>query len=408
MKKLLSMVLLLALVTPQAYASKARLLALGMDEIDNEGSYYIDDVRNIFLNVANVNNYSDTLIFEWGDEGNALGDGRAALDNDDDPKAQGGFLMNSGSFVFGAYLGNESNTSSLLKIASSSQTSLDGGGGQHQLLQTTDNQIDLFLGSEASGVQWGMNVLYSSSEEESQNSEDEGYAVRFGAIGEKWNTFANIGIGSNSKRTFTVNGGGTHEFDGSLGLHIGGGYDIHDDARVYGYVKNFGWDQKDTTASTANQDVEGEFTIYSVGYGYTKELSDGTLYTDLSFKKKDIEIKYSAKAEASNTLVPLTIGYEAEATSWLKLRGSVTQNLYGKRNNDNYDSLNDVVEQLAIAEFGADSSGKDATIRDTTDVRAGASLMFGDLTVDGLLGTTTDGSLNFDEAMTRVGATYSF
>ena len=69
MKKLLSIALLMALISPQAFATKARLIALGMDELDNEGSYYIEDSRNIFLNAANVNDYADTVIFEWGEDG---------------------------------------------------------------------------------------------------------------------------------------------------------------------------------------------------------------------------------------------------------------------------------------------------------------------------------------------------
>lgn len=46
---------LFALASTSVFASQARLLALGMNETDNEGMYYISDARNIFLNPAYIN-----------------------------------------------------------------------------------------------------------------------------------------------------------------------------------------------------------------------------------------------------------------------------------------------------------------------------------------------------------------
>ena len=116
------LVLLLMAAMVPANATIARLKALGMDETDNEGSYYIQDDRNIFLNVANINNYGDSVILEWGGNGLTLGGAGAsslAADDDASPKAKGGFLRKSGDNVYGVYLGNESNTSTLLRALGS-------------------------------------------------------------------------------------------------------------------------------------------------------------------------------------------------------------------------------------------------------------------------------------------------
>jgi hypothetical protein len=99
--------------------------------------------------------------------------------------------------------------------------------------------------------------------------------------------------------------------------------------------------------------------------------------------------------------LPVTIGMEAEATSWLTLRGSVTQNVI----------LN--TEETAVLNVA-----KKKTQTNTTNVSAGATLNFGKLKVDGVIGTTgasraaptatEQGVLATDNLLTRVGVTYMF
>jgi hypothetical protein len=112
--------------------------------------------------------------------------------------------------------------------------------------------------------------------------------------------------------------------------------------------------------------------------------------------------------DTTNITLPIVVGLEYDAASWLALRASVVQNVYG----------NSKVDPKA----GSKSSG---TIANTA-VNAGASLKFGELTVDGLISTTADGdasagagtpslstnagngSLRTDALMTRVSMTYRF
>lgn len=418
MKKLLSLALVVLVLSPQAFASRARLLALGMDEIDNEGSYYIHDMRNIFLNSAYVNDYSDKVIMEWGNNGQSVGNanGRASVDADANPKMQGGFLKSAGDFVYGAYFGNESNTASLLRVVGSSATAANGvGANTAQLLNTPDNQLDLFLGSSFGDIQWGANLVYSNNENEEINSKDHGYGSRFGLKADRWNAFANVSLGNKATRTVPLGQAAsavTQEFKGKFGLHVGGGYDITEYGTIYGYYKGFNWEQTDSVGTVGGRGqigtVKGGFNTYSVGYGQRMVADHGTFFSTIYYKSQKVEVKFTNKAEAENVTIPLTFGYEAPATSWLTLRGSVSQNLHGTRTNKNYASLNAVAEQLAIANFGADTAGKDATLVNSTEVRAGASLNFGKLVVDGMIGTAVVGSLSLDQALTRVAATYSF
>ena len=66
MKKVFLGAATLALLSTSAYATKARLLALG-DEI--EDNYYTMDDRYIFTNASFVNNFGDMVVLEYGQEG---------------------------------------------------------------------------------------------------------------------------------------------------------------------------------------------------------------------------------------------------------------------------------------------------------------------------------------------------
>ena len=448
--------LLLGSMVP-ANATIARLQALGMDETDNEGSYYIEDNRNIFLNAGNIHKYADSVVMEWGDAGSNFGSASLQQDTTTSPKAKGGFLKSHGEWTYGIYLGNESNTSALLRgvatgayaSASSAFSSNATVGGDH-MLHGADNQLDLFFGRKGAMFDWGVNLVYTSDEDEANNAEDSAHAVRFGAVAERWNAFINLSTGSESKRTSTYTTtfaaltgetSSTHEFDGKLGLHIGGAYEIKKGMKVYAMAKKFDWDQKDSSATrttavagsgNATLDtqltgalqgrgqqgtVEGGFLTYAVGLGRVHEFGDSKLFTNIEYRSTSIEVKFNNKAEAENVEVPLTFGYEVKATDWLTFRGSVRQYLYGYRKNNNYNSLGIIGKNAADQVFGTDTNNKKVTFDNTTDVNAGMSLTFGRLVIDGLVGFSgNDGVSDGDEAgvfaadrlLTRVGATYSF
>ncbi|MGZ3787658.1 MAG: hypothetical protein ACXVLQ_04005 [Bacteriovorax sp.] len=419
MNKMMMIGSALLVLSSSAFATEARLLALGMNETDNEGMYYIQDGRNIFLNSANVNNYADQLVTEYGSNGldvtaTVPGNGSATVDQNHRPKAQGGVFKKYGGLVYGLYYGNESNTSSLLRIAATQQT------GLATPIPTADNQIDLFVGGDA-GLKWGANVTYAHNKNEVVPSKETAIATRLGVMGSNWDAHLNLSLKSDSETAFT---GGTQEFDGKIGFQAGGSYAI-DKNRIFGYVKHYGWDQKATGVST----IEGDFSSYYIGWGRDFDVNNGDkIFTALTAKKTDINLKYATKAEVRHLIIPLNIGYEAKATEWLTIRGSVVQNIYGKKDNKRVTGtfgtdrdLNTVASNLISAIYGA--NGK-TTIANSTEVNAGATLTFGQLTVDGLLGLTgsnrgtgstglaspnkNQGLLAWDNLESRVGVTYKF
>ena len=379
MKKQLIVALGLAVLATPAFASKARLQALGEDQY---GSFYINDNRNIFYNAAQVNNHKDLLTFEWGDTS-------STTDSVTTPKAEGGFFKTAGNLVYGAQLGSESNTSNGFRAAA-------GAGAVEE-----ENNIDLFVGGDA-GMKWGANVTYSKSadDETSADANQSALRTRLGVIAGDIEGYANVSL-SNKADT------GTQEFKGKLGYQLGAIYNLNEYRVFADYRSNSG---------EADGAVDGDLKAsqIQVGAGRASKLNDkATLFTKAQIQMNKAENDSAtggsfrvAGAGAGNpgcslatnvfceeysaTFIPVVIGLEYDAASWLVLRTSVAQTIWGKQE--------DKDDKKGFAE--------------TTTVNAGAALKFGEMIVDGSIGGTTgstvSGQLNTDTLMSRVSMTYNF
>lgn len=400
MKKL-SLVLALACMSTGAYATKARMLALG--ESKDDGSFYISDYRNMFRNAAHVNNYANMVFMEWGaSAGNAL-----TLDTNEAPKAQGGFVKSAGSFNYGVYLGNESDTIQLLRMTAANSTNL---------LPASDNVLDVFFGGGDS-MKWGVNVVYAKDKNEVTGGtklNDTSHAVRLGVLKDAIDAFVNISTGNNAKREAS---GVTTEYKGKLGYHVGGSYQMGNLTPFVSW-KQGKWDAKETNVATA----AGSFSELQIGAGHTHDVSaTSRVFTKVQYFNESVEVKYSGgTAEGKISKVPLTVGFEADATSWLTLRGSVGHNLMGNTEAKKMAQVKNatVRTNVFIPRYGGVDDTK-STIANSTDVNAGATLNFGNLKLDGLIGFggtsgtvaatgTEKGVLDWDRLLARVGMTYNF
>ncbi len=138
MKKKLGLALAISLLTTGAFASKARLQALGEDE---NGSFFVQDVRNIFYSPAQALYYKDGVAFEWGDTSEVS-------DSNSDPRAEGGILKSYGNMVYGIYFGYEASDGNALR--------------QFAQTGTTEMNNVSFLAAGDAGVQWGAAITYGS------------------------------------------------------------------------------------------------------------------------------------------------------------------------------------------------------------------------------------------------------
>ena len=416
MNKNLVVALGLAVLATPAFATKARLQALGEDSY---GSFYVNDNRNIWLNAANINNHSNLMTYEFG--------GTVDTDNAKTPRGEGGVTMTHGNLVYGVHFGGASNTSNNLRIgAGLAEITVPGGVITANGTSSEQNNVDVFVGGDA-GMKWGANIGYAKESGVSANPRSESLRTRLGVISGDTQAYANINLINTAKGEFSApaptglnvfNGAAT--FQGKLGYQIGATHN---------------WNGSTLFADYRQFDAEGQLTGQSkkdqgikqlqVGIGRVEKLSDKTsLFSKASFVSIDASNdnilaaqagvgSFGAQAceqsaffckEYKSSRVPVVVGLENEAASWLTLRASVSQVVWGTE----------------------EDKSNERSINGTT-VNAGATLKFGELSIDGVVGNTvadgtfsnaastntvggsgTNGTLRTDNLMTRVSMTYKF
>jgi hypothetical protein len=407
MKKIIGLVAGLAVVTAPAFASKARLQALGEDL---SGSFFIDDNRNIFRNAALLNNYGDLVTYEWGDNNIALDDsganaGLGALADKQGPRGEGGVFFKQGSYVYGVQLGDVSNDSHLFRAAALTTANINAANEQ--------NNISFWLAGESS-VKWGASLVYSKAENDAataataQRSSD-AMRLRLGLAATNWEGFASINLGNEVE-----NGDRSRKFKGDLGYQVGGIYKLDSSNTVWAV-----WRKLEGEEKVAKNDLM--LDSKEIGWGRVEKMNDKmTAYLKASVNMLETENEASTGVfggatcasgaasllgcdEYSSTRVPVVVGMEVRATEWLSLRGSLGQNLYGVEEDKN----------------------KERSIAGSTIVSAGASFHLGSFDIDGMIGNNPDagapgaatgpgnngtargaGQLRTDSILSRVSMTY--
>ncbi|EQC45780.1 hypothetical protein M899_1325 [Bacteriovorax sp. BSW11_IV] len=344
MKKHVLLATGLAVLSTSAFATKARMEALGQD---NNGGFYIQDDRNVFRNASALNNTKNYLVTEWGQ----------------DSKAEGGFFREMGSFAYGLYLGNDGD-----------DRPTTPAGFENQ-----QNSIDLMFAGDM-GVKWGARVHYSDFDNKSTNKSAEGMGLGFGMEMGDIKAYANLTLKDESKGSTAL---AADKFDGDR-MNVGASY-------MFSGMTFFA-DYDKSTKEVTNNAVKSEtdYTNLTIGVGKIMEVSStARVFTDVAYATTEEKVKSGTKT--TTTSLPLTIGFEADATSWLTLRGSISQNVF-----INEKKVGSVKE----------------TQGNTTDVAAGATLNFGKLKVDGVIGNDTtngeNGALRTDELMSKVAVHYWF
>ncbi|MFP5386392.1 MAG: hypothetical protein ACLGHN_09960 [Bacteriovoracia bacterium] len=386
MKKQLTVALGLAVLATPVFASKARLQALGED---NYGSQYINDNRNIWLNAAQITNHKDLITYEFGTENTA--------DDAATPRGEAGINKAYGNLVYGLHLGGASTTANAMR-ANSGLTGAD-----------EENNIDVFVGGDA-GLKWGANLGYAraSNEVRANGASSESMRSRLGVIMGDTQAYANVNLINWAKGTDAT----VDKFEGDLGYQIGVIHAMNGNTLFADYRS---FDGENEIAGVKN-DISVK--RLEVGFGRVERLNDRTnLFAKASYVMAETENERLAGVAAGQfnggacdtgnaalsceeyetSQIPVVIGIEADATSWLTLRASVGQTIWGSEEDKN----------------------NERSIVDSTEINAGATLKFGELVVDGVIGNDTDGNttaadgtdsgtIRTDSLMSRVSMTYRF
>ncbi len=380
MKKHILIATGLAVLSTSAFASKARMEALGQNA--ERGSKYFGDDRNVFHNPAHLNNMKNYVVTEWGTA--------AANDTTAAPSAEGGFYREMGSFAYGVHLG------SLVGAHNTERTAADAN------FLSRDNGLDLMFAGDA-GVQWGARVHYSNSKDETGQTHERkngALGLGLGIIMGDLEVYANLDIKDESEGTVATSNA---KWEADMGIHAGASYGWNG-WTFYGSYDKSGAEYNDGTNAAYNPD---DRTALKLGFGRIHEVSNtARVYTDLTYSSSKTETKTSstsATLETKTNELPLNVGFEVDATSWLVLRGSISQPI--------------VINNTEVSgNATAINNGKQVQ-SNQTDVAAGATLNFGKLKVDGVVGTSGNagtansgetGTLSLDRLMTRVAVHYWF
>jgi len=333
MKKTLVVAAGLAVLSTSAYATKARMTALNQDS--GLGSFYIDDERNAFRTAGS---FSGNYVYvEHGasfDRGVTTG------------TAEGGFFRDGASMSYGLYL----NSSEHGQLASSGvATAADPA------------RLDLFLRSN-SGMNWGVRLGYETINIDATNEDGSAFDISVnGDLGgaNVWFTYV--------PGTDALASGGT---DVEADMSIGATYGYGDHTLFAEYSSEGGTD-------VANNEAENTITV---GAGRTMSTDSGMFFYDVALESISNE---GNNGDVSKMALPVTFGFEAQATSWLSWRASIQQSLFGSRDTD-----------------GDKSSAR------TTVFGVGASLNWGSLRLDGVVSNTN--AIGTNDLMSNVSAVYNF
>jgi hypothetical protein len=432
MNKYLTLVLALSVVSAPAFASRARLEALGEG---GDGSYYIDDARDIFLNPAQIVHYKKKLWLETGTDpssastaGNPVsvtpnGTGTNSMDvsgNSLTSRAQGGFSNTFGDFTYGVYLNHDSQkTLQNVSVANGvllKQAANPALGGN--TFVAPDSNIELFFAGEGP-VNWGVSAWFAGNDQSgtvtganTANATSDRTAKQIGArLGVEagaLQVFTTVGIVSKSY----LNDASNTELDGKVGVEAGATYKMND---MTGFAKflDVGSDVQSNAAGFVSANIRD--MAYGIGTGWKKEMTKSTNL--FSRVEADFE-KLGVSGQNVNTWnIPVAVGAEAQALSWLTIRGSIQESVIGEQYGNN--------PLTGGTAFRNSLAG-------TTTVALGLGLTFGDVQIDGLVatggspinatnnsvagntagfGTAPQSSGNFgfgDNMLTRLAVTYNF
>ena len=242
MKKM-TIVAALAALSTSAFASKARMEALGQD--DDRGSYFMMDSRNVFRNPSAVLQMDGHIVTEWGSSDN----------HSSAPGAEGGFFDEAGAFYYGVYLGRGKG---ILGIDGNSDGDFTDAGDS--LFLSKNNRIDFFLAGEA-GVQWGAQFYRRAAEQDVEavlldaqpaaksKQDHNAMGMNAGVMLGDLSAYLNLGLSKEANGAFLGDHGSSaatavkfnakDKFEGEMNLALGGPYKMNDHT-FYGEYRSWG------------------------------------------------------------------------------------------------------------------------------------------------------------------------
>jgi hypothetical protein len=387
-KVLISCTIFAYFIAP-SFASKARMAAFNQD---SHGSRFISDARNVFLNPAYISLYKDFITLEMGQT--------SQVNEETSQRAEGGIFKSAGAYAYGFYFGDERDVNNQFrnKAADVATTSDAGVLSDSDLYE--QNTMSVFFGGGGESLPWGISFKYGAFENQTGLFDDangngtvdggEGVAgdvatstmsMSLGAAYGSMELYLHVGLGDTVSLS---NSASDFEYKSNGSTKVGFIYDFSGDTVFLEYESDE-VELDSATDSWVRTDLE-------VGYGKVHKINDDAqVFSELVYQSISHEnFGFTSDLLTNESRVRVMFGMEVIVKDWLMLRGSVASELYGETSRD--DGTNQVVNGNS----------------DTTEVRAGASLTYGDFQVDGIIGNEETLATDTPNTYSKVSMTYKF
>jgi len=378
MKKLL-LITAVTIASVSAHASRARLNAL-------QNAQHLDDIQRIYIDQPErIVNYEAATV-EFG------GDAAAT------PSAEGGFIRRMGDSAFTMYLGRPSQTfADFVTGFTSAFTGATAAVGQNlEAGHAQQNSLLLGYGSKMGDISWGATVLHVGSDLRGTQTFGDptttGYSVsrleqsitgiQLGATNGVWDVQLRQGLGGEIKSTMLVSGalaavgladGQTLSVESTQSTRLRAGYKM-DTMYLYGHYAMGAGEIKTPAAKLV--DLESSEVRLGVLNSNKKDGVEFFYGAEVVSTTRDNDGKRNpGKTETTN--VPVYVGVEAEATSWMVLRGGLSQS----------------INLLSSTKTTGTSEGD---IADNTTASLGAGFKWGKAMIDAVVSTGNTGNFGFD------------
>ena len=361
MKKLL--VIAVALASVNAFATRARVNALA-------NSPHLIDTQTVYRNPSD-------MFFVGGDYA-TIETGLSTATSTQDG-AEGMVVRSMGDAKVGFSLGHDSDNAVTLRTQ----------GGVPLAVVTQQNPIELSYGMKAGDMAWAATLIYSNFKDRTTTDAKEDSAgvragMRMGALD------ADVRVGISNNASTAAFG----KFKGTLGIGARVGYAM--DTMYFAADVNMAGYRTENAIGTETHKVDNTLIGVSATNSHKKDGSEFFYGIGLnSVSSKDGATGVDSKI--TSLTLPVSMGLEVDAASWLTLRGSVKQAVLI---NDNK------------VESGSTTTVDTSPGANNTVATVGAGLKFNKINLDGSLGAlsgpTSVQSLNGNNLLGQVGLTYMF
>lgn len=391
MKKQMLVAAVIMTAALSAQASKARLNALGNSE-------HIVDIQEVFQSEPDQALNYEAATVEFGSATATQ-------------EAEGGFIRKMGDSAWSLYLGRSSTTFKSLTDTFTGLVS-DGTGTETANLRTgfiQANPLQLTYGSKSGDINWGAGLFMAmgdktaidTAEFDATSMKTNIMGLLIGANNGTWDAQARIGLvgemtadGAAGFGSIANLAGATElEMKSTSSLKVSGGYAMDSMYFFGGYEMGAG---EVTANSTTAIDREATSSAMTVGVVNSHKKDGVDFFYGVSAVISNVELKNNTantKAKTDATTVPLLVGVEAEVSSWLTLRGSLTQ-------------------PLALLSSSKSTGGKAGSLADNTVTALGAGFKWGKATIDTVIETGTTGNFGTDggtgDIFGQASVTYNF